>query len=1255
MTVLSMCVTGSLTRDLRTYLNTRFQKGSVDHELQNTIRDNLYLRTVPVTTRAPRPNEVPGVDYTFLSLSEFRDLERSGNLLESGVYEGNHYGTPKPPAEPSAGRQPLSGDIILPGRHPNSEGKRRRNRSNVEAMAAKSADPEPRGSDGPPHQHHQQAPEYPAAPQRPDGPSMNRAVLTSLPSPAPEYPAAPQRPDGPSMNGGGPSESSHQPTWNGAGAPTDLGPLPENWEQAFTECGEPYFIDHSTGTSHWLDPRLALVQKKSLEDCDVNELPYGWERIDDATYGTYYIDHVNRRTQYENPVHEAKRLQEQGDQHSEPPPPPSEPPQSVPLSQGPTSDGHRDLEPPAGAQPPPARANGNSGRPFFTRNPAELRGAILETTLQKSPRGLGFTIVGGDDGEEEFLQIKSVVPNGPAWVNGRLRTADVALTAAVVPGDVLVYVNGQCVLGYTHQDMVHMFQTIAAGELVQLQVCRGYPLPFDPNDPNTEIVTTMAVSAADTQPQGGYPVGGADRPRSPTGSDQESTSKSMPDLSGTERTRDERPRPGSADLLAAENVPPTAPKPRFLTVPIVKGETGFGFTIADSAYGQKVKKILDRGRCTELQEGDILVEINNVHVKAMPHTDVVQVLKDCPVDHEATVTVQRGGSHSPTKPKTKRKEDAARRPPISGQYRSKTPTAELYSTRPREVIPSRPKTPLVDTRRAHTPSYGELPGPAPSADPRLTFDPRGAGGPGGGPAPADPRYGDYGADHTGFGYGRPNGPGPPGPGPGRADLSAQFGRLGLHSSYDERDLESRGYPPEPARQYGGAPFAPEGYYSQQPAPRPADAGSFDHYPPGDQYGGYGQYGGHGAVPGGPGSDQAGSDRGARGRKQSTSFEHEQPAPSSVPRGPRPAGPQQYLEMAVTLMRHQSGFGFRIVGGTEEGSQVRAMRRWWEGCHLQNLQKVSIGHIVPGGAADVDGRLQTGDEIIYVDGQLVVGSSHHLAVQLMSQASAAGRVQLGIRRRLARHDALNRSQEQPPYEVTVTRREGEGFGFVIISSVSRSGSTIGRLIDGSPAQRCRQLHVGDRILAVNGVDIAGLHHGEIVNLIKDSGYRVVLTVGAPLDDSSSTASTSQKGDMPPTAGHLTNSLGRDVTPERDLSSRDVTFDMDESLQYPLRRDPRDQDHTGNGDRRVNYPWPPEGEEYHPIEGGGGAEDEFHGIELSRGYRGFGFSIRGGREFHNMPLFVLRIAETGPAAQDGRLRVVRQIRVIRTKDLWHSIRC
>jgi hypothetical protein len=62
-------------------------------------------------------------------------------------------------------------------------------------------------------------------------------------------------------------------------------------------------------------------------------------------------------------------------------------------------------------------------------------------------------------------------------------------------GDVLVYVNDKCVLGYTHHDMVSVFQSISPGETVQLEVCRGYPLPFDPNDPNTEVVTTVAVNA----------------------------------------------------------------------------------------------------------------------------------------------------------------------------------------------------------------------------------------------------------------------------------------------------------------------------------------------------------------------------------------------------------------------------------------------------------------------------------------------------------------------------------------------------------------------------------------------------------------------------------------------------------------------------------------------------------------------------------------------------------------------------------------
>ena len=67
-----------ISTDLRRYLTTRTEKGSVDNDLQNMIRDNLYLRTLPCTTRLPRENEIDGIDYKFLSKEEFEALEQKG-------------------------------------------------------------------------------------------------------------------------------------------------------------------------------------------------------------------------------------------------------------------------------------------------------------------------------------------------------------------------------------------------------------------------------------------------------------------------------------------------------------------------------------------------------------------------------------------------------------------------------------------------------------------------------------------------------------------------------------------------------------------------------------------------------------------------------------------------------------------------------------------------------------------------------------------------------------------------------------------------------------------------------------------------------------------------------------------------------------------------------------------------------------------------------------------------------------------------
>ncbi|KAF0035891.1 hypothetical protein F2P81_011203 [Scophthalmus maximus] len=130
-----------LNTDLRHYLSLQFQKGSLDHKLQQVIRDNLYLRTIPCTTRQPREGEVPGVDYNFISVGEFRELDESGLLLESGTYDGNYYGTPKPPAEPSP-VQPDLVDQVLFDEEFDSEVQRKRTTSVSKMDRKDSAAPE---------------------------------------------------------------------------------------------------------------------------------------------------------------------------------------------------------------------------------------------------------------------------------------------------------------------------------------------------------------------------------------------------------------------------------------------------------------------------------------------------------------------------------------------------------------------------------------------------------------------------------------------------------------------------------------------------------------------------------------------------------------------------------------------------------------------------------------------------------------------------------------------------------------------------------------------------------------------------------------------------------------------------------------------------------------------------------------------------------------------------------------------------------
>lgn len=53
--------------------------------------------SVSATTRSPRPGEIDGKDYYFISRSQFEQLIAAGKFLEWAEFAGNYYGTPREP------------------------------------------------------------------------------------------------------------------------------------------------------------------------------------------------------------------------------------------------------------------------------------------------------------------------------------------------------------------------------------------------------------------------------------------------------------------------------------------------------------------------------------------------------------------------------------------------------------------------------------------------------------------------------------------------------------------------------------------------------------------------------------------------------------------------------------------------------------------------------------------------------------------------------------------------------------------------------------------------------------------------------------------------------------------------------------------------------------------------------------------------------------------------------------------------------
>jgi guanylate kinase len=56
--------------------------------------NNDFQYSISMTTRKPRPGEVDGIDYFFVSKEEFERKIQTGEMLEYAKYVDNYYGTP---------------------------------------------------------------------------------------------------------------------------------------------------------------------------------------------------------------------------------------------------------------------------------------------------------------------------------------------------------------------------------------------------------------------------------------------------------------------------------------------------------------------------------------------------------------------------------------------------------------------------------------------------------------------------------------------------------------------------------------------------------------------------------------------------------------------------------------------------------------------------------------------------------------------------------------------------------------------------------------------------------------------------------------------------------------------------------------------------------------------------------------------------------------------------------------------------------
>uniref|UniRef100_A0A8C1HDM5 Glutamate receptor interacting protein 2a n=1 Tax=Cyprinus carpio carpio TaxID=630221 RepID=A0A8C1HDM5_CYPCA len=180
---------------------------------------------------------------------------------------------------------------------------------------------------------------------------------------------------------------------------------------------------------------------------------------------------------------------------------------------------------------------------------------------------------------------------------------------------------------------------------------------------------------------------------------------------------------------------------------------------------------------------------------------------------------------------------------------------------------------------------------------------------------------------------------------------------------------------------------------------------------------------------------------------------------------------------VCLEKEGNSFGFVLRGGFHED---------WH-----KARPLVVTYVRPGGPADREGTLRAGDRVLSVNGVAVNRQKHADALTLIMQSSQEAFF-------LIEYDIMVMDSVQKssgPLQVDIARSAGSVLGLSLATSLYRNKQaiTIQKIKPASVADRCGALHVGDILLAIDGMSTEHCSLMEAQQLLSSSSELTKLEI------------------------------------------------------------------------------------------------------------------------------------------------------------------